>query len=57
MSHDVNDAIFLSAGNVKADQDLVGTLAADVVSEAIIRAVYSAGGAYGFKAAEDMKSR
>lgn len=52
------DSIYaLSAGNVKADQDLVGTLAADVVSEAIIRAVYSAGGAYGFKAAEDMKSR
>ena len=52
------DSIYaVSAGNiaekVKADQDLVGTLAAEVMSEAIIRAVKSAKSAYGFPAAEE----
>ena len=47
------DSIYaVSAGNiaekVKADQDLVGTLAAEVMSEAILRAVTSAESAYGF---------
>ena len=45
------DSIYaVSTGTVKADQDLVGTLAAEVVSEAIIRAVTSARSAYGFPA-------
>ncbi len=43
------DSIYaVSLGDVKADQDLVGTLAAEVISEAIIRAVDTAAGAYGF---------
>ena len=37
-----------SVGQIRADQDLVGTLAAEVVSEAILKAVYSAESAYGF---------
>ena len=49
------DSIYaLSAGTVEADMDLVGVLAAEVVSEAIKRAVYSADGAYGFPAAKDL---
>ncbi|MBQ6475507.1 MAG: P1 family peptidase [Clostridia bacterium] len=43
------DSIFaVSAGDVAADQDLVGILAAEVVSEAILQAVRSAESAYGF---------
>lgn len=49
------DSIYaVSAGTVSADQDLVGTLAADVMSEAIIRAVNNADSAYGFPAAKDI---
>lgn len=49
------DSIYaVSAGNVKADQDLVGSLAAEVVSEAIKRAVKSALSAYGYVAASDV---
>ena len=49
------DSIYaLSAGTVEADMDLVAVLAAEVVSEAIKRAVYSADGAYGFPAAKDL---
>jgi len=49
------DSIYaLSVGDVQADQDLVGTLAAGVMSEAILRAVYSAESAYGFPAARDL---
>ena len=47
-SADGDTAYVLSVGNVKADMDLVGTLAAEVVSEAITRAVKSCEGAYGF---------
>ena len=42
---------------VSADQDLVGALAAEVMSEAILRAVKSARGAYGFPAWQDLKSK
>lgn len=50
------DSIYaISVGSVSADQDLVGTLAADVMSEAIKRAVFSAESAYGFTAARDLK--
>ncbi len=49
------DSIYaLSTGNVEADQDMVGTLAAQVMSEAILRAVMSADSAYGFPAARDL---
>ena len=49
------DSIYaLSVGHIQADQDLVGTLAAEAVSEAILRAVQSAESAYGFPAARDL---
>ncbi len=44
----------LSVGDVDADQDLVGILAAEVVSEAIIRAVYSAESSHGIPAPKDI---
>ena len=44
----------VSEGDLKADQEVVGTLAAEVISEAIIRAVTSAESAYGFPAARDL---
>ena len=50
------DSIYaVSAGDVPADQDLVGALAAEVVSEAILRAVENAEGAYGLPAARDLR--
>ncbi len=43
------DSIYaVSTGEIVADQDLVGTLAAEVMSEAIIKAVKSAESAYGY---------
>ncbi len=49
------DSIYaLSVGETAADQDLVGAMAADVVSEAIVRAVFRAESAYGFPAAADL---
>ena len=49
------DSIYaVSVGSEPVDQDLVGTLAADVMSEAIIRAAESAEGAYGFPAMRDL---
>lgn len=51
------DSIYtVSVGNVEADQDLVGSLSAVVMSEAIKRAVYSADSAYGFKSAKDLNN-
>ena len=50
------DSIYaVSVGNVPADQDLVGTLAAEVMCEAILRAIFSAESAYGFVAAKDLR--
>lgn len=50
------DSIYaVSVGDVPADQDLVGALSAEVVSEAILRAVESAEGAYGLPAARDLR--
>ena len=50
------DSIYaVSAGSVQADQDLVGALAAEVVSEAILRAVFNAGSAYGLPSAGDLQ--
>jgi len=49
------DSIYaVSIGDVAADQDLVGAVSAEVVSEAIIRAVENAEGAYGFLAQRDL---
>ena len=50
------DSIYaVSAGDIKADLDLTGALAAEVVSEAITRAVSSAESGYGFPAAKDLE--
>ena len=50
------DSIYaVSVGGVQADQDLVGALAAEVISEAILRAVDSAESAYGFPAKRDLR--
>ena len=52
------DSIFaLSLGETEADQDLVGVLAAEVISEAILRATERAEGAYGFPSAADLRAR
>lgn len=49
------DSIYaLSVGSVAADRDLVGVLAAEAVSEAILRAVKNAEGAYGYPSASDL---
>ena len=49
------DSIYaVSVGEVPADQDLVGTLAAEVVSAAITRAIESAETAYGYPCAADL---
>ena len=48
------DSIYaMSVGEVPADKDMVGTLAAQVMSEAILRAVQNADSAYGLVAAKD----
>ena len=50
------DSIYaVSAGDLEADMDLVGVLAAEVVSEAIKRAVFSAETAYGYPCTADLK--
>lgn len=50
------DSIYaVSAGNVEADQDLAGILSADVMSEAIKRAVYNADSAYGLPSARELR--
>lgn len=49
------DSIYaLSVGEVEADIDAAGVLAAEVLSRAITRAVKSAESAYGFKAAKEL---
>lgn len=49
------DSIYaLSVGEIAADQDLVGALAAQVMSEAITRAVKAANSAYGLPGLADM---
>lgn len=50
------DSIYaVSLGNVEADLDLVGTLSARVISEAILRAVESAESAYGYPCAKEIE--
>ncbi len=52
------DSIYaVSVGELEADQDLVGVLAAEVMSEAILRAVRSAETAGGCPAWQDLHSR
>lgn len=49
------DSIYaVSLGNVAADQDVVGSIAAHVISEAILRAAYSAETDYGYPSAKDL---
>ncbi|MCF0229165.1 MAG: P1 family peptidase [Parasporobacterium sp.] len=49
------DTIYaMSTGDIPADEDLIGTLAAEVMQEAIYRAVSSAESGYGFPAAKDV---
>lgn len=49
------DSIYaVSVGDVAVDQDVVGTLAAEVISDAILCAVDSAETAYGYPAAGDL---
>ena len=54
---DGDSTFAVSVGNVSADQDLVGTLAAEAICEAVKRAVYSAESAYGYPCAADLKER
>lgn len=50
------DSIYaVSVGEVEADRDLVGTLAAEVMSEAILRAIYTAESAFGYISAKDIE--
>ncbi|MDO4325482.1 MAG: P1 family peptidase [bacterium] len=50
------DSIYaMSVGDVEANQDVVGTLAAQVMSEAIIRAVKHAEPAYGYRAWKELQ--
>ena len=52
------DSIYaVSVGTLQADRDLVGSLAAEVVSEAIIRAVNASESAYGLPSAADLNLR
>ena len=49
------DSIYaVSAGSVRAGQDFVGALAAEVMSEAVLRAVGSAESAYGYPSAAEL---
>ena len=49
------DSIYaLSVGNIVADCDMIGTLAADVMSEAILAAVKNTESAYGYPVCKDL---
>ena len=49
------DSIYaMSVGEVSADMDMVGTLAARVMAEAIVKAVKNAESMYGYKSAKDL---
>ena len=50
------DSIYaVSVGDISADMDVVGTIAANVMSEAILRAVSSCESAYGYPAMKDIE--
>lgn len=49
------DSIYaMSVGDIKADMDMVGTLAADVMSEAILNAIKNAPSAYGYPSYKEL---
>ena len=51
------DSIYaVSVGDIVCDQDIAGTLAAEVLSEAILKAVNSAESAFGLLAAKDLNA-
>lgn len=51
------DSIYaVSLGEVAADQDIVGALGAQVMAEAVLRAVYAAESAYGYPSANSLNS-
>lgn len=54
-SGDGDNIYALSVGDVDANLDMVGTLAADIMSEAIIRAIKHATSAYGLTSYQDLK--
>ena len=56
-SADGDSVYAMSVGTVQADMDMVGTLAADVMSEAILSAVKNAETAYGYISANDFFNR
>ena len=56
-SADGDSVYALSVGDVKADQDLAGTLAAEVLAKAVLRAVMSAESAYGYPSASELAVR
>ena len=52
------DSIYaVSIGDIVADQDLGGAISAEVVSEAIMRAVENAEAAYGFPALGNLRGK
>ena len=52
------DSIYaVSVGDVAADQDVIGILAAEVVSEAILRAAEKAESAYGYPSAAELRKK
>ena len=52
------DSIYaVSVGDVAADQDVIGILAAEVVSEAILRAAERAESAYGYPSAAELRKK
>ena len=53
-SMDGDSVYAMSVGEIPADKDMVGTLAARVMSEAILRAVQNVDSAYGLIAAKDL---
>ncbi len=55
-SADGDSVYAISAGDVRADQDLVGILGAEAVSDAITRAVMNAKGAFGYPCASDLSA-
>ena len=55
-SNDGDSIYAVSLGDLQVNQDLVGTLAAEVVSEAILRAVKNAEGSYGILGYPDLNN-
>lgn len=51
------DSVFvLSVGSIKVNQDVIGTIAAEVISEAIIRSIKKSNSAYGLLSSKDIES-